>query len=115
MSFANQVAVITGASSGIGWALAKLLAAQQCKVGLIARRKEKLDALAEEICQNLGLALGQMKLKRFSDGEINLQILENVRGADARGASACPKQSPGSGFQLLRTIASTCSPARGKD
>ena len=23
-----------------------------------------------------------MKLKRFSDGEINLQILENVRGAD---------------------------------
>ena len=23
-----------------------------------------------------------MKLKQFSDGEINLQILENVRGAD---------------------------------
>ena len=30
----------------------------------------------------LGLELGMMKLKRFSDGEINLQILENVRGAD---------------------------------
>lgn len=39
-------------------------------------------ALALEICQSLGLELGQMKLKRFSDGEINLQILENVRGAD---------------------------------
>ena len=39
-------------------------------------------ALAEEICQQLGLELGMMKLKRFSDGEINLQILENVRGAD---------------------------------
>src|SRR5580692_4183481 len=38
--------------------------------------------LAEEICQQLGLDLGLMKLKRFSDGEINLQILENVRGAD---------------------------------
>jgi short-subunit dehydrogenase len=49
MSFAQQVAVITGASSGIGWELAKVLAAQSCKVGLIARRKEKLDALAEEI------------------------------------------------------------------
>ena len=38
--------------------------------------------LAEEICQQLGLDLGMMRLKRFSDGEINLQILENVRGAD---------------------------------
>src|SRR5690242_1126920 len=49
MSFANQVAVVTGASSGIGWALAKVLAAEGCKVGLIARRKEKLHALAEDI------------------------------------------------------------------
>jgi len=39
-------------------------------------------ALAEAMCQHLGLELGQMKLKRFSDGEINLQLLENVRGAD---------------------------------
>src|SRR5580692_10617729 len=38
--------------------------------------------LAEEICQQLGLELGLTKLKRFSDGEISLQILENVRGAD---------------------------------
>src|SRR5580698_6502675 len=38
--------------------------------------------LAEEICQQLGIELGLTKLKRFSDGEINLQILENVRGAD---------------------------------
>jgi ribose-phosphate pyrophosphokinase len=38
--------------------------------------------LAEEICQQLGLDIGMMRLKRFSDGEINLQILENVRGAD---------------------------------
>lgn len=49
MSFANQVAVITGASSGIGWELARCLAAQGCKVGLIARRKDKLEALAQEI------------------------------------------------------------------
>src|SRR5215469_15871416 len=39
-------------------------------------------SLAEEICQQLGLELGMTRLKRFSDGEINLQILENVRGAD---------------------------------
>src|SRR4051794_35590781 len=39
-------------------------------------------ALALEMCKQLGLELGQLKLRRFSDGEINLQLLENVRGAD---------------------------------
>jgi short-subunit dehydrogenase len=49
MSFANQVAIVTGASSGIGWALAKVLAAQGCKVGLVARRKSRLEQLTGEI------------------------------------------------------------------
>jgi ribose-phosphate pyrophosphokinase len=39
-------------------------------------------ALAEEMCTHLGLRPGQIKLRKFSDGEINLQLLENVRGAD---------------------------------
>src|SRR5580704_17248673 len=56
MSFANQVAIITGASSGMGWLMAKLLAGEQCKVGLVARRKEKLDELAAEIRQTGGTA-----------------------------------------------------------
>src|SRR5262249_51938557 len=55
-SFANQVAVITGASSGIGRELARTLAAQQCRVGLVARRKELLDALAEEVRRAGGTA-----------------------------------------------------------
>jgi short-subunit dehydrogenase len=49
MMFANQVAVVTGASSGIGWALGKELARQGCRVGLIARRAERLLALEQEI------------------------------------------------------------------
>jgi short-subunit dehydrogenase len=49
MRFADQVAIITGASSGIGWALAQSLAAEGCKVGLVARRREQLAALAAEI------------------------------------------------------------------
>ncbi len=49
MSFANQVAVITGASSGIGWELAKVLSRQGCAVGLLARRLERLEELAGEI------------------------------------------------------------------
>jgi short-subunit dehydrogenase len=53
MSFANQVAIITGASSGVGWQLAKTLAAHQCVVGVVARRRDRLEALVQEI-QSMG-------------------------------------------------------------
>lgn len=49
MSFANQVAIITGASSGIGWELAKELARQGCAVGVLARRQVNLEILVREI------------------------------------------------------------------
>ena len=39
-------------------------------------------ALAQEICQALGMELGRAMVKQFSDGEIYLQIKENVRGED---------------------------------
>ncbi len=39
-------------------------------------------ALAEEMCAFLGLEIGKLKIKQFSDGETNPQIQENVRGAD---------------------------------
>lgn len=39
-------------------------------------------SLAEEICQSLGLPLAVSSVKSFSDGEIYLQVHENVRGAD---------------------------------
>ncbi len=38
--------------------------------------------LANEIATCMGETLGEVKLKRFSDGEVNFQILENVRGKD---------------------------------
>jgi ribose-phosphate pyrophosphokinase len=39
-------------------------------------------ALAREICKELGVPLGKAQVGRFPDGEVRLQILENVRGAD---------------------------------
>ncbi len=39
-------------------------------------------ALAEEICGHLQCDLGKSSTDRFSDGEFNFQIGENVRGAD---------------------------------
>ena len=38
--------------------------------------------LAEEICKFVGVPLGETRLQRFSDGEVQFQLLENVRGAD---------------------------------
>ncbi len=56
MGFAGQTAVITGASSGIGWALARTLAAEGARVGLVARRRVALEQLAAQIAQAGGTA-----------------------------------------------------------
>lgn len=45
----GKVVIITGASSGIGWATAQLLASKGAIVSLAARRTDKLEALVKEI------------------------------------------------------------------
>jgi len=55
----DKVVIITGASSGIGEATAKLLASRGAKVVLGARRTDKLKRIADEITQNDGQAVWQ--------------------------------------------------------
>jgi ribose-phosphate pyrophosphokinase len=38
--------------------------------------------LAKEICERMDIPLGNAIVTRFSDGEINVQIMDNVRGSD---------------------------------
>ncbi|WP_404788393.1 SDR family oxidoreductase [Altericista sp. CCNU0014] len=52
----NKVIAITGASSGIGEATARLLAQKGLRVVLGARRTDRLEAIASEICEQGGEA-----------------------------------------------------------
>jgi NADP-dependent 3-hydroxy acid dehydrogenase YdfG len=53
----GTVAVVTGASSGFGDAIARALAKRGATLALVARRKDRLELLASEIEQQGGTAL----------------------------------------------------------
>jgi NADP-dependent 3-hydroxy acid dehydrogenase YdfG len=57
-NIADKVVVITGASSGIGETIAKLLARHGAKVVIGARRKNRIDAVVKEISEAGGKAVG---------------------------------------------------------
>ena len=40
------------------------------------------ETLAKKVCEYLSLPLGRLQFSRFPDGEIDLKLLEDVRGAD---------------------------------
>lgn len=74
-SLANKVAIVTGASSGIGHATSKLFARQGAKVVVAARRQTELKALVDEITQEGGIAIalaGDVKDENFAKALVDL-------------------------------------------
>ena len=57
ISIKDRIAIVTGASSGIGWGIAKALAAEGAVTVLAARSAEKLQMLAAEIEAGGGRAI----------------------------------------------------------
>ncbi len=49
MQLQGRVALVTGASAGLGRTIARMLADEGCKLALVARRRPLLDSLAAEI------------------------------------------------------------------
>jgi len=61
-------------------------------------------ALAEKICKHLGIEMGKLRVERFADGEIDVQILESVRAHDCYIVQpTCPPTNE-SLMELLITI-----------
>jgi N-terminal domain of ribose phosphate pyrophosphokinase len=59
-------------------------------------------SLAQEICRNLGVNLGKAIVGRFADGEVQVEIQENVRCLSCQKVSRCsgPRRSPGRGSMV---------------
>jgi NADP-dependent 3-hydroxy acid dehydrogenase YdfG len=69
----SKVCVVTGASSGIGEATARRLAGAGASVALVARRGDRLEALAKEIEKDGGKAL-PIKCDITDEGEARAAI-----------------------------------------
>jgi short-subunit dehydrogenase len=73
----NNWALITGASSGIGYELAKLLAADRFNLVLVARREIKLRQFAEELRARHGIAV-KVLAKDLSSTTAAKEIFEEL-------------------------------------
>ncbi|ABA22499.1 Short-chain dehydrogenase/reductase SDR [Trichormus variabilis ATCC 29413] len=62
ISLKNQIVLITGASSGIGNACARIFAGAGAKLILAARRLERLQQLADELNQDFGVETHLLQL-----------------------------------------------------
>ncbi|MDH4094112.1 MAG: SDR family oxidoreductase [Betaproteobacteria bacterium] len=92
----GRIALVTGATQGIGWATSRLLAREGARVALVARGRERLERCAQEIAAAGGEALAlQCDVSRAEDIERavkavtgrwgGLDILVNNAGTSMRG------------------------------
>jgi short-subunit dehydrogenase len=92
MNVQNKVVIVTGASSGIGLATAKLLAKRNAKVALVSRSKERLEKLSAELPSSIAIPADMTKIpetKRMVEqthehfGRVDILINNAGQGYDA--------------------------------
>jgi hypothetical protein len=96
MSEPKPLAVITGASSGIGATFARTLAARGYDLALVARRQDRLKHLSDELSEGFRVNCTLLKadltqdadlhtIEDFLGGASNLQLLVNNAGFGSMG------------------------------
>ena len=79
MKLHNKAVVVTGASSGMGKAIVELFAREGARVIAVARRKERLEELAESLKDAPGRVIpyaGDVALEETVSGAIDLAVKE---------------------------------------
>src|SRR6266478_2327389 len=74
----NDWALITGASSGIGYELAKLLAADHINLALVARTAASLQRLADDLKSSHGVAT-KVFARDLADENVPAELYEALR------------------------------------
>ena len=87
MNLKDRVVIVTGASSGIGLATARLLAKDGAKVALVSRSKEKLERLSAELPSSFAVAADMTRIyeiesmvKRTMAHFLRIDVLINCAG-----------------------------------
>jgi len=73
-SLEGRVALITGASSGIGVGIARGLASAGADIAIAARREDRLADVAEKIKQDFGVSVLAVKADMLSEDDINTMV-----------------------------------------
>lgn len=74
----GQVAIVTGASGGLGVQMAKALANQGCNIVVMARRQEKIDAVAAEIAEEFGVETAAIRCDITDTENVDAAVAETL-------------------------------------
>ena len=101
-TLSNKVAIVTGASAGIGYVTAKLFAEEGAAVIVAARRQKELDELVDSICHLGGQAValaGDVKDEEFAKALVEKAVKE-FGGLDIAFNNAGITGTPGAVTEL---------------